>query len=57
VADEGSLLPMVETLAQRLAGSDLPAVVALEWSYGATAPGAVIRCPPDAVDAVALRLS
>jgi hypothetical protein len=57
VTDEGNLLLTVQTIAQRLAGSDLPAVVALEWSYGATTPGAVIRCLPDAVDAVALRLS
>lgn len=57
VTDEESLVPTVETIAQRLAGSDLPAVVALEWWYGATTPGAVIRCSPDAVDAVALRLS
>jgi hypothetical protein len=57
VPNEDDLIATVERLAEILGGADLPAVLALEWGYGVTTPGAVIRCPPDAVDAVALRLS
>ena len=55
--DVDDLHAMTELLAKKLAGRDLPVVIAVEWWYGGTAPSATIRCQPDAVDAVSHALT
>lgn len=54
--DEDDLVGTVKDLARALEGKDLLAVVALEWWYGGTSPGTVIKCTPGEVDTVALML-